>query len=133
MSGEAGYDFSYENYVAEGDAVQIHSARVFLGYTGTLSTDTNVQTSVEALFNLNEETTPTGDIAAGKDTRVTGKLAVTTKLHKDVSFRFGFTAKWDQAPAPRPPFGDTPFATGFAPLADELDTTTEATLIVSIF
>jgi len=47
-----------------------------------------------------------------------------------VSFRFGFSLRWDNAPSALLPL-KVPFAPGFVPLADELDTKTEATLIVN--
>jgi hypothetical protein len=129
LVGEVGYDFSHEDLVV-GDAVSIHSARAFTGYTGALSADTSVDTSLELLLNVNSLDTAAGEVGAGEDARVKGTLAITTKLFEDISFRFGFTALYDHAPAPRPPLA-IPYATGFVPLADELDTKTEATLIVN--
>lgn len=129
LVAEAGYDFTYEDQVV-GDGVSIHSMRGFLGYTGKLSADTGVQASGEILSNVNELDTGSGQVSAFEDNRVTGKLALTTALRGNISFRFGFEAHYDSAPAPRPPF-DLPYAEGFVPLADELDTKTEASLIVS--
>ena len=129
LVAEAGYDFTYEDQVL-GDGVAIHSMRGFLGYTGKLSADTGVQASGEILSNVNELDTATGQVGAFEANRLTGKVALTTALRGNVSFRFGFEAHYDNAPAPRPPF-DLPYADGFVPLADELDTKTEATLIVS--
>lgn len=126
---EAGYDLTYEDQVA-GDGVAIHSLRVFAGYTAKISGDTGIELSVEALSNLNSLDTPAGDVSAFEDNRVTGKLSLTTKLFGNLSFRVAFEARYDNAPAPRPPFG-VPYAPGFTPLADELDTRTEATLIVN--
>jgi putative salt-induced outer membrane protein YdiY len=127
---EIGYDFSYESYVAPNTKNQaIHSARLFAGYTGKLTEDTGLLANVEALFNLNEETGPTGDISSFEDTRVIAKTALTTKLAKHIDFRFAFTLKFDNAPAALPT--KIPFAMGFVPLADTVDTQTEATLIVN--
>ncbi len=131
---EAGYDFSYESYLAPGtEALSIHSARLYAGYTGTLTKDTGVLLTVEALLNLNSEKNPTGgaEIGALDDTRVNAKTGLTTKLYKNISFRFTFTAKYDNAPAPAPTIGGIPYAMGFVPLADKLDTITEITLIVN--
>jgi len=79
--------------------------------------------------------TPTSDgsnqAKAFEDVRATGKLGLTTSLSKGISFGFGFTLKVDTTPAPLAPLG-APFAPGFAPFADKLDTTTEATFIVSL-
>jgi hypothetical protein len=130
LKGEAGYDFSYENLVGEADALSIHSARLFVGYEGTVSKDTGVLGSVESLHNVNTLDAPGGEVGAFEDTRVNATMAITTKLFENLSFRFSFTAKYDHAPAPRPPFG-TPYAADYVPLAEELDTKTEATLIYS--
>jgi hypothetical protein len=140
---ELGYDFSYESYPAQAgkeiDAVQIHSARAFLGEQLTLSTDTGVNASVEALVNLNKEKALNAndrsrtDVDPFKDTRVVGKLGLTTKLYQSLSFAFGLTVKYDQNPAPQPlPAGakDAMFGPSFAaPFAEKVDTLTEATLI----
>ena len=130
LVAEAGYDFSYEAFVANDDALAIHSARVFTGYQGKLSEEASLNASAEALANLNKLDTPTGPAARLEDTRFAGKLDLTTTVHEDIKFRFGFTAKYDHVPAPRPPFA-LPFAEGFRPAADQLDTITEATLIIN--
>ena len=126
---EVGYDLTYEDQVS-GAGVAIHSLRVFAGYTAKLSPDTGLAVSAEALSNLNQLDTPGGEVSAFEDNRVNGKLSLTTKLFGNLSFRVAFEAHYDNAPAPRPPFA-TPYAEGFTPLADELDTRTEATLIVN--
>jgi hypothetical protein len=127
LVAEVGYDYTYEDLVA-GEANSIHSLRTFGGYAAKLSDDTGVDGSVEALFNVNEYDTPGGDIDRFQDNRVTSKLSITTKMFGDVSFRFAFEARYDNAPSPRPPFA-IPYAPGFAPLAEPLDTKTEASLI----
>src|ERR1019366_4423736 len=81
---ELGYDFSYERYVDQPgktlDPVAIHSARVLVGETLSLSKETGVTASVEALFNLNKETkafdanSGNQGVSAFKDTRVNSKL-----------------------------------------------------------
>jgi hypothetical protein len=140
---ELGYDFSYESYVEqpgkEIDAVQIHSARAFLGEQLTLSTDTGLNASIEALFNLNKEKAlnakdrTRNEVDPFKDTRLVGKLGVTTKLYQNLSFAFGFTLKYDQNPAPQPLPAAAKSAmlapTFEAPFAEKVDTLTEATLI----
>jgi putative salt-induced outer membrane protein YdiY len=127
--GEVGYDFTYEDSTA-GDGVAIHSGRGFLGYTGKLSDDTGVKASTELLMNVNELDQPQGQIDPLEDTRVTSVIELSTKLHDNISFSFGFTAKFDNAPSPRPAF-EVPYAAGFVPLADELDTITKASLIIN--
>ncbi len=145
---ELGYDFSYERYVQPSDStldpVAIHSARVLVGETLSLTQETGITASVEALFNLNKESKAI-DVATGnpgvkafKDTRVNAKVGLSTNLYKQLSFGFSFALKYDQNPAPRPmpagtPSGATPapgFTLGFA---DKVDTLTEATLIYTFF
>jgi hypothetical protein len=138
---ELGYDFSYERYVQPPtrtvDPVQIHSARLLLGETMALSADTGINASFEALFNLNEETAPnasdgTNKVAAFDDTRFVGKLGLTTRLWKSLSFGFGFTIRYDQNPAllPTPPAAKgLMFAPTFNAFASKVDTLTEANLV----
>jgi hypothetical protein len=130
---EAGYDLTYEKYLTESadDAVIIHSGRGFAGYTTKVSDETQALASVEALVNVNKLDTPSGQVDRFEDIRVNSKVELTTKLWEDVSFSFSFIAKWDAAPAPRAPFA-LPYAPGFVPLADELDTITKATLIINL-
>ncbi len=134
LKGEAGYDFTFED-LASGETSSIHSLRVFTGYAGKLSDDTSVSADLEGLFNLNTVNNGRidGDMEAGafKDTRVNGNLGLTTKLFTDISFRFGFGFKYDNYAAPRPAPSGAAFADGFVPVSDELDTKTEASLIVN--
>lgn len=125
---EAGYDFRYENPVV-GNGVAIHSARLFAGYEGKLSKDTGLNSSVEFLVNGNSLDTAAGPVKPLEDIRVHATVALTTTLYKNISFRFGFTARYDHKPLPRP-FA-LPYADGFILLADKLDTKTDATLIVN--
>ena len=85
---------------------------------------------LEVLANFNELEGAQGTIDPFDDRRTTFNLALTTKLFEDISFRFGFSAKHDNAPAPLPAL-PIPYAEDFIPLADKLDTKTEATLIVN--
>jgi hypothetical protein len=147
---ELGYDFSYERYVQPDvspalDAVEIHSVRVFVGETLSLTKETGVTANVEALFNLNRETNAidvkTGEtgVDAFKDARVNGKLGLTTNLWESLSFGFSFTFKYDQNPAPRPVPKNAPAGFAFDKgnpdlyYADKVDTSTEATLIYTFF
>ena len=139
---ELGYDFSYESYLADPpvDAVAIHSARVFVGELWKLTPDTGLTGSVEALFNLNKEKAPdasdstgaTNEVKAFKDTRLAGKLGLTTTLYKNLSFGFSFGLLYDQNPAPRPVPASAKgakYAPTFHPFANKVDTLTEATLV----
>jgi len=147
LASEIGYDFSYESYAANDTAsLAIHSARLFLGYTGKLTAETSVGAALEWLTNLNsEDKAPNdrdgdgnaGDEALGvdafHDNRVTGKAELNTKLRNNLSFRFSFTAKLDSAPAPLPNVkGSDGYVAGFQPLAEDLDTITEAQLIIDL-
>ena len=139
LVAELGYDFSYESYMQPGvDAVAVHSARVFAGELLSLTKETGISGSVEALFNLNKEqaldasdgTGMTKGVGAFKDTRLMAKLGLTTTLRKALSFGFGFTLKYDNNPAPQAPVGGAPpYMAGFQPFAQKTDTLTEATLI----
>jgi hypothetical protein len=134
--GELGYDLSYEAYPGDTtpDSVTVHSLRVFTGYSQKLSGATSVSTSVEALFNLNEEKAPTPDgsnkVSAFDDTRVNWKTGVTTSLYKALSLSVSYLVKYDHAPAPRAPF-KLPYAMGFRPFAETLDTVAELALVMN--
>ena len=143
LVAEIGYDLSYERYVQNPgpthDPVTVHSARIFAGETLTLTKATGITASVEALFNLNKEGSalqyPNGTtgVDSFKDTRVNGKLGLTTTLYKRMSISFGFLLRYDQNPAPLPIPSGSPagaaFAPGFVPFADRVDTQTSATLV----
>jgi hypothetical protein len=144
LVAELGYDFSYESYVEQPgktiDPVSIHSARLFVGETVKLTSATGLTASVEAFFNLNNESKalnvdPPHDpgVDAFHDTRVIGKLGVSTTLFKSLSAAIGFRLRYDQNPAPLPVPSGTPAGIGFAPtfqpFAETTDTASEVTLI----
>ena len=137
LVAELGYDLSFESYVVTPGTVSIHSARAFVGELFTLTKETGFSGSVEALFNLNKEDAldaSAGDgskgVGAFKDTRIIGKLGLTTTLRKSLSLGVGFTVKYDQNPALWPPVkGAPPINPAFYPFADKVDTLTDATLI----
>jgi hypothetical protein len=141
---ELGYDLSHERYLPQAnrtiDPVTIHSARVFVGETLKLNAVTGVTASVEALFNLNKEATALNagnngqpGVDAFKDTRLVGKVGLTTTLVKSLSFGFGFTLRYDQNPAPLAVSANVlngrMYSPTFTPFSTKLDTATEATLI----
>jgi hypothetical protein len=146
---ELGYDFSYERYVEQPnktlDPVAIHSARILVGETLSLSKETGVTASVEALFNLNKEgkaiNAKTGNVGvdAFKDTRINGKVGLSTNLWKSLSFGFSFAVKYDQNPAPRPVPAGAPDGTSWPKdywslaYSRTWDTLTEATFIYTFF
>ena len=138
---EAGYDFSYENYV-NGTSVNIHSLRLFTGYNLKVTNNAGLFANLEALFNLNSENVPidqSGNTGAGafQDTRLTFKAGLSSTFFKKLSIAIIFNVKYDNVPAPRPAFNinsaSVPFAAGFTPLANKTDTITEAALIYSFF
>lgn len=147
---ELGYDFSYERYVEQPgktvDPVTIHSARVLVGETLSLTPATGLTTSVEALFNLNRETKAlnasngnTG-VDAFHDTRINAKLGISTNLFKKLALGVSFTLKYDENPAPRPIPAGAPAGTTFPTtdyvswaFADKVDTLTEVNLLYSFF
>lgn len=129
LAGEAGLDFSREQLVS-GDPLSIISARLFLGYKGTLSETTNADASAETLMNLNELDTPTGTASLGQDTRVNGKLGITSKLTSSLSINTGLELKYDNKPAP---LKIANLAAGFVPESSKLDTIMKASLIYSFF
>jgi hypothetical protein len=148
LVAEIGYDFSYERYVQQPmkmlDPVSIHSARLFVGETAKVTSATGATASVEAFFNLNKEGKALNidephnpGVDPFHDTRVIGKLGVSTTLFKSLSVALGFSIRYDQNPAPLPVPSGTPTGVGFAayfqPFAETLDTASEVTLIYTFF
>jgi hypothetical protein len=126
---ELGYDLSYLKLTA-GDSTTIHSVRVFAGYKGKLTSETAVEASLEALFNANTLTFGDRKASPFEDTRLNGAIAVTTSLSSKLSLSASFLAKFDNFPAPLAKIGDLPFAPGFEPVSDKLDTITKLSLII---
>ncbi|HEX2571976.1 MAG TPA: DUF481 domain-containing protein [Polyangia bacterium] len=131
LSGEGGYDFTFERDIGNVPDLFIHSLRLYLGYGLKISETTAFSASVEALLNLNPENGPLGRIAPIQDTRINGRAAITTKLWKLLSLRVSFTARYDNSPAPLPALS-IPYQTGFIPLASRLDTITEVAIVAQI-
>jgi hypothetical protein len=149
LVAELGYDFSYERYVQPAGStlapVTVQSARVFVGETLTLTPETGLTASVEALLNVNKENKAVNvsdgstGVDAFKDTRVNGKLGITSNLWKKLSLGLSVTVKYDQNPALRPVPAGTAAGAAFPKpfpsyaFADKVDTLTEATLIYTFF
>lgn len=131
LLGEIGYDVEYVKLTA-GQSSTIHSGRLFAGYKVTVRKETAFNASVEALINGSTITYGNRSAGAFDGTRVTGVFDVTTALSTKLSVDVSFTLKYDNFPAPLPEFGMTPFAPGFAPLADPLDTITKISLILKV-
>jgi putative salt-induced outer membrane protein len=129
LVGEAGIDYSREKLIS-GDPLQIVSARAFVGYKGELTATTALDGSVEALMNVNSLDTPTGEASAGEDTRVNGKLGVTSKLSASLSFNTSIDVKFDNRPAP---LKIDMLAAGFVPESSKWDTIMKVSLIYSFF
>lgn len=131
ITTEAGYDFTHERYIEPPDAsLSIHSGRLFASYRLKLADDIFAQTSVEVLSNLLPEETPGGRTGHFSDTRVNWKNLLSAKVWKNISARFTFAARFDNVPAPRPPF-ELPYADGVVVSADKLDTQTEFAVVVN--
>ena len=139
LLAEVGYDFTFELYPTvvpnpppDPDRLMIHSLRVFVGHNLTLSKETALITGLEGLFNVNPLNAPgiPEEVSPFRDTRVNFKTALSTTIYKNLSFRFSFTARFDNVPAPRPALA-LPYAAGFTPLAEKLDTLSEAALVVN--
>ncbi len=128
---ELGYDLSYLRLDA-GDSTAIHSVRGFVGYKGKIKKETALEASAEALFNGNTLTFGERESKPFRDARVNGMVGVTTSLSSKLSLSASFAVRFDNFPAPLAKVGDLPFAPGFEPAADRLDTTTKITLIVKI-
>lgn len=134
---EAGYDFTYEFYKegSDPDFLPIHSLRLFFGHNLKLTPDTGLFTGIEGLFNIAPINPPgfdKGTVGPFEDTRINFKTALNTKLYKSLSFRFSFTALFDNIPAPRPLPADLKLVDpNHPPLAQKLDTLSEAALVVT--
>jgi len=128
---ELGYDYSHENLVT-GDPISIHSARGFLGYKAEMTEGTTLDTSFEALTNLNHEDLATRPEGAdfGEDTRLNGKFAISAKIGKTLAVQTSIELKYDHRPAP---LAIKNLAMGFVPEASSLDTIMKASLIYSFF
>ncbi len=132
LRAELGYDYTHEDFVAPGaDSIDSHSARGWLGGDAKLSDDTGMKAYAEALVNLNEYDLAGTTLALGDDLRVNAGIELNTKIRGNISFSFGFDVKYDKAPAPRPAFDGLPYAAGFLPVAETVDTVTKATLIIT--
>ncbi len=139
---EIGYDYSREDLVS-GDPQSIHSARGFLGYKATLGSGTTMDTSVEALTNLNDETVITrfGGVSRPEDTRVNVKAAISAKIGNSLAIQTSFEGKYDNRPAPLVLNGGPVFLiderTGAPSLsaleASSFDTIMKVSLIYSFF
>jgi len=134
---EIGYDFSEEELVASAGASRpttaIHSARLYVGYKGELTPGATLDTSIEALSNLNHETLPTmQDGSAFYDTRVNLHAAIAAKIGKNLAFQTSVDSHFDNRPAPLIVPNEM-LAPGFVPPAGKLDTIMKASLIYTIF
>jgi putative salt-induced outer membrane protein len=129
---EIGLDYSHEDLVA-GSSVSIISARGFLGFKGDMTEGTTLDTSIEALTNLNEETLATrgGEPATiGEDTRINAKAAISAKVGQNLAFQSSIEMKYDHRPGP---LALKNLAMGFVPEASTLDTIMKASLIYTFF
>jgi hypothetical protein len=130
---EIGYDYTFQNNVT-GPNLNIHSGRLFAGYTLTLTKDIGLSAGIEVLCNLNSLPgfVPGTTVGPFGDTRVNGNAALTSRLYKNIAFQVSFLARYTTDPAPLPPFMAAPFQTGFVPRAETLDTVTSLSLVVTL-
>jgi hypothetical protein len=123
---ELGYDFSRED-LTSGEPVAIHSARAFVGLKSAMTPGTDVDTSLEVLTNINDETLPTGhETGPLDDTRATFKLGISSKIGKNLAVQTSIEARFDNRPGP---MAVKNLAMGFVPEASKLDTIMKASLI----
>ena len=128
IGAELGYDFSYEN-LADGSSNNIHSGRGFLGYKGKLAAETSADASLEVLVNGNRQS---DDVGPGEDTRATGTAGISTKITKGIALSVSITAKFDAAPAPFAAPAGVMLDPLDPPEKSMLDTTTKASLIITL-
>jgi hypothetical protein len=133
LVAEIGYDYTYQHNVT-GPDLSIHSGRLFTGYTLTLTKDLGFTAGIEVLCNLNSLPgyVASTTVTPFSDTRVNGNAALTARVYKNIAFQVSFLAKYTTDPAPLPPFASAPFAAGFVPLAEPLDTVTSLSLVVTL-
>jgi hypothetical protein len=134
LAAELGYDFTYQNNVSAVD-LNIHSLRAFVGYTLTLSKDVGIAAGVEALMNLNPlPGYQGGTVGAFGDTRINGNASLNARLWKNIAAQISFVARYTTDPAPLAPLPPQklPFAPGYVPLAESLDTVTSLSLVVTL-
>jgi hypothetical protein len=128
IGAELGYDFSYEN-LADGSDNNIHSGRGFVGYKGKLAAETSADASLEVLVNGNRQS---DDIGPGEDTRATGTAGISTKITKGIALSVSLTAKFDAAPAAFAAPDGVMLDPTNPPERSMLDTTTKASLIITL-
>jgi putative salt-induced outer membrane protein YdiY len=127
--GEFGYDFSYED-LTSGTTNEIHSARAFIGLKAQMTEGATLDSSIEALTNLNSYSLPTKDAGFAEDTRINVRAAISAKIGKNLAFQTSIEAKYDNRPAP---LSIANLAPGYVPEASKLDTMMKASLIYTIF
>lgn len=131
---EFGYDFSREKLVGAPVALEIHSARAFVGHKATMTEGTDLDASIEVLTNLNKETLTTQDRdtrmpvdgSAFQDTRVNAKLSISASIGANLAFQSAFEMKYDRRPGPLPVKN---LAMGFVPEANRMDVVMKAAFI----
>ncbi len=133
LVAELGYDFTYQENVS-GPTLDIHSLRMFAGYTITLSKEVGIATGVEILGNLNSLPgyTPNTTVGAFGNTRVNASAALNARIWKNIGFQLSFLARYTNNPAPLPAFAGFTYAADFVPRAQRLDTVTSLSLVITL-
>lgn len=136
---EIGYDYTYQENVAPPN-LNIHSGRLYAGYTITLTKDIGILTGLEVLCNFNPLPSfdpPNADGSKAKEvspfgaTRVNSSAALNARIWKNIAFQLSFLARYTTNPAPLPALA-VPYAADFVPRAQRLDTVTSLSLVVTL-
>jgi hypothetical protein len=129
---EVGYDLSYENVIAPGDGVFIHSARAFVGFKGKASDENAYEASLEYLTNVAGVDSATGRVGVAGDNRINAHAQWSSKIGADLSLAFTFDLKFDSAPSPLAISGVT-FDPGFVPESSSVDSLFKGSIIYTFF
>jgi putative salt-induced outer membrane protein YdiY len=135
LVAELGYDFTFQDNVGEATTnLDIHSLRMFAGYTITLSKEVGILTGIEILGNLNSlpSYTAGSTIGAFGNTRVNANAALNARIWKNIAFQLSFLARYTNNPAPLPALAGFTFGEGFVPRAQRLDTVTSLSLVITL-
>lgn len=132
---EAGYDFVYEEYSAVPDAASIHPARLAILNSTQIGEKSALAVTIEGLVNLNTERAPNPDggdtVAPLQDLRTNLSGTLTSPLTEKLNLGLSVKIRSDRVPAPRPAFS-LPYAPGFLPFAESLDTIAEASVLYTL-
>lgn len=134
---EIGYDYTYQDNVAPPN-LNIHSGRLYAGYSLTLSKDIAILTGIEVLSNFNSLPAFDAAVPGAKKTvdafgatRINSSAALNARIWKNIAFQLSFLARYTTDPAALPALS-LPYAATFVPRAQRLDTVTSLSLVVTL-